>query len=49
MAEFAQTLDFTQTLAAITLLIGMRVIPIVILLPLGKHPFHWQAKLAICF
>jgi flagellar biosynthetic protein FliR len=49
MAEFAQTLDFTQTLAAITLLIGMRVIPIVILLPLGKHPFRWQAKLAICF
>lgn len=39
--------EFSQTLITIALLIGLRVVPVVILLPLGKHPFHWQARLAL--
>ncbi|MEC9096420.1 MAG: flagellar biosynthetic protein FliR [Planctomycetota bacterium] len=47
MEEFPLPLEFSQRLAAIAILIGLRVIPVFILLPLGKHAFRWQAKLAL--
>ena len=40
--------QYLQSLIGIALLIGMRVTPVVVLLPFGKVQFHWQLKILIC-
>ncbi len=40
--------QYLQSLVGIALLVGMRVTPVVVLLPLGKVQFHWQLKILMC-
>ncbi len=47
MSEFVLEPAISPTWVALALTIGLRIIPLVLLLPIGKNQFHWQARLIL--